>query len=190
MGTPLASIDPQIQTPCGRGRHGSGMGAGSRGGRGTAGRRVGRGRGRALSAQILAPEGWEPPKILSERASPIFLRPRHGQPHVQEDRHELGVIDIAAAEEIVEDGGYDTPPPNYSHEVWVRVRLETLGVDSSIWGDIDTFRGIILDRYYHEVHGMPMYTIDFGGGIGHREVLVSTATLDLSPQSLPLGATQ
>jgi hypothetical protein len=36
----------------------------------------------------------------------------------------------------------------------------------------------LLCRNYHEVHGQPMFTIDFGGGIGRREVRVHETRLD------------
>lgn len=65
----------------------------------------------------------------------------------------------------------------------VLVKLATLGLDSSLWGEIEHFRGLVRHRYYHEVTGAPMYTVDFDGGIGFRELRVCDTTRDHSIDS-------
>jgi hypothetical protein len=54
----------------------------------------------------------------------------------------------------------------------VKVALTVLGIDCSHWGALEKFSGVVKNRYYQEVHGAPMFTVDFGGGIGRREVRV------------------
>jgi hypothetical protein len=36
----------------------------------------------------------------------------------------------------------------------------------------------VVDRYYQEITSAPMFTIDFRGSIGKREVKVSNSLLD------------
>lgn len=48
---------------------------------------------------------------------------------------------------------------------------------------------IWLHIYYDEVHGEPMFGIDFGGGIGRREVKVHDTELD-GRRQFGLGSTQ
>ena len=66
----------------------------------------------------------------------------------------------------------------FQGEVQVLVKLDVLGLDSTMWGDLQHFRGLVVDRYYQEVHGQPMFTVDFGGSVGLREVLVTDTELD------------
>lgn len=66
----------------------------------------------------------------------------------------------------------------------VRVALSVLGFDSSLWGNLSHFRGAVLHRYYHEVHGAPMYTVDFGGSIGICKLRVCDTVADLENEDL------
>jgi hypothetical protein len=45
-------------------------------------------------------------------------------------------------------------------------------------GGLEYFRGIVVDRYYQPVTGSPMFTVDFGGSIGHREIRVMDTVVD------------
>ena len=56
--------------------------------------------------------------------------------------------------------------------VFVKVRLDLLGQDSSSRTGVQHFKGEIKHSYYHEVHGSPMFTVDFIGTIGIRELRV------------------
>jgi len=60
----------------------------------------------------------------------------------------------------------------FPREQWVLVKLEVLGFDPGLWDGVAQISGQVLQRYYHEVHGQPMFSLDFGGTIGKREVLV------------------
>jgi hypothetical protein len=57
--------------------------------------------------------------------------------------------------------------------VYVQVRLSLLGFDHTLWGDLEHFTGQVEHRYYHEVTGQPMFSVNFGGSIGVRELRVS-----------------
>jgi hypothetical protein len=50
----------------------------------------------------------------------------------------------------------------------VKVRLFLLGFDQTLWGDLEHFTSKVQLRYYHEVTGQPMFTVNFGGRIGIR----------------------
>jgi hypothetical protein len=69
---------------------------------------------------------------------------------------------------------------------YVKVALEVLGYDPGMWGGLQEFSGIVVDRYYQQVTGSPMFSIDFGGSIAQREVKVCDTRLDTSQQSSPL----
>jgi hypothetical protein len=69
----------------------------------------------------------------------------------------------------------------------VKVALEVLGIDGTLWGDLKKFSGLVCNRYYHEIHGAPMFTVDFGGGIGNREVRVCDTELDHAKQFSGFG---
>jgi hypothetical protein len=66
----------------------------------------------------------------------------------------------------------------FLHDVHVKVTLELLGYDRGMWGGLEHFSGHVVDSYYHEVTGFPMFTMDFMGSIGKREVKVCDAILD------------
>jgi hypothetical protein len=42
------------------------------------------------------------------------------------------------------------------------------------------FLGVVTNRYYHEINGGPMFSVDFGGEIGTREVRVDDSEVDSS----------
>jgi hypothetical protein len=82
----------------------------------------------------------------------------------------------------------------YPFPVHVEVTLEVLGINSAEWGDLAKFKGTVINRYYRETDGTPMFTVDFGGGIGQQEVRVRDASLDhhaqwpyLQPRTLDFG---
>jgi hypothetical protein len=82
--------------------------------------------------------------------------------------------------------------PQVDHWAWpipvhVKVRLDVLGVDPTIWGGLEMFSGVVTNRYYHETDGGPMFSVDFGGGIGTREVHVGDSEVDLSRQFAGVG---
>jgi hypothetical protein len=61
----------------------------------------------------------------------------------------------------------------------VNIKLVVLGFDPRMWGDLENFKGVVVDCYYQEISGSPMFTVDFGGSIGKREVRVcGTAVAD------------
>jgi hypothetical protein len=60
----------------------------------------------------------------------------------------------------------------------VKVKLHVLGFDSGMWGDLEYFSGFILDHYYQEVTGAPMFSVQFGGSVGTWEVKVCDTVLD------------
>ncbi|KAG0610844.1 hypothetical protein M758_7G096300 [Ceratodon purpureus] len=64
----------------------------------------------------------------------------------------------------------------------VLVKLSELGIDGTLWGDLRKFSGVVTSRYYHPVTNLPMYTVDFGGGIGQRIVRVCDTELDKGKQ--------
>jgi hypothetical protein len=66
----------------------------------------------------------------------------------------------------------------FTRDVFVKVKLVLLGYDPDLWGDLECFSGVVVDRYYQEVSGSPMFSVDFGGSIGHREVRVMDTVLD------------
>jgi hypothetical protein len=60
----------------------------------------------------------------------------------------------------------------------VKVKLRVLGFDSGMWGGLEHFSGLVVDRYYQEVTGAPMFIVQFGGSVGTCEVKVYDTTLD------------
>lgn len=50
--------------------------------------------------------------------------------------------------------------------VYMNAGLDVLGHDSSLWVGVQHFSGEVQHKYYHEVHGCPMFTVNFGGCIG------------------------
>jgi hypothetical protein len=66
----------------------------------------------------------------------------------------------------------------FTRDVHVKVSLELLGYDQGMWRDLEYFTGIVADWYYQEVTGLPMFTVDFGGSIGYREVHVCDSLPD------------
>jgi hypothetical protein len=60
----------------------------------------------------------------------------------------------------------------FPRAVHVHVKLAVLGYDPGLWGDLHHFKGLVVDCYYQEVTGSPMFSVDFGGSIGTREVRV------------------
>jgi hypothetical protein len=66
----------------------------------------------------------------------------------------------------------------FRSDVHVKVKLEVHGYDRGLWEDLEEFRGLVVERYYQEVNGAPMFGIDFGGNIGRREVKVEATQLD------------
>jgi hypothetical protein len=74
----------------------------------------------------------------------------------------------------------------FTKPTYVKVALELLGYDPGMWGGLQEFSSIVVDRYYQQVTGSPMFSIDFGGSIAQREVKVCDTRLDTSRQSSPL----
>jgi hypothetical protein len=73
--------------------------------------------------------------------------------------------------------------------VQVKVRLSLLGFDRTLWGDLEHFTGKVQHRYYHEVTGQPMFSVNFGGSIGIRELRVTdTLPLAVVQRTLDFGA--
>lgn len=58
----------------------------------------------------------------------------------------------------------------FPRDVYVLVRLLHLGYTPSDWGDLEHFSGKVVHRYYEGPAGEPYFTVDFGGGIGMKEV--------------------
>jgi hypothetical protein len=63
-------------------------------------------------------------------------------------------------------------------EVHVKVSLDLLGYDRGMWGGLQYFTGAIVDCYYHDVTSFPIFTINFRGSIGKREVKVADTVAD------------
>ena len=74
--------------------------------------------------------------------------------------------------------------------VYVNAGLDVLGHDSSLWVGVQHFSGEVQHRYYHEVHGCPMFTVNFGGCIGVRELRVCDTSMGQAPDPLSMGGTQ
>ena len=74
--------------------------------------------------------------------------------------------------------------------MFVNARLDVLGQDSSLWVGVQHFSGEVQHRYYHEVHGCPMFTVDFGGCIGVQELWVCDTELGVVSDQLSMGGTQ
>ena len=66
----------------------------------------------------------------------------------------------------------------FQEDVFVKVKLVLLGYDPGLWGDLEFFSGLVVDRYYQKVSGTPMFSVDFGRSIGHREVRVMDNVVD------------
>jgi hypothetical protein len=161
-----------------RGRRGGrARGRGGRGGRGLGTVVSGRGRARrfgegAAGTSVTLLAGWQPPEILVDSRSPIFLSPRSQQKsHTIVGANEAELIeDVTATKPGVfvtplPWHGFTTPPRQgvgaaitispthqsvpcaFPRAVHVRVKLATLGIDPSLWGHIDEFSGTIVDRY-------------------------------------------
>jgi hypothetical protein len=60
----------------------------------------------------------------------------------------------------------------FTREIHVKVQLQLLGYDPGLWGGLTEFRGLVVDRYYQQITGCSMFSIDFGGSIGQREIKV------------------
>jgi hypothetical protein len=75
----------------------------------------------------------------------------------------------------------------FVQEVHVKVNLDVLGYDRGMWGGLEYFSGHVVDRYYHDITGFPMFSVDFGGSIGKREVKVCE-TVDDSTKAVGGGA--
>lgn len=60
------------------------------------------------------------------------------------------------------------------------VKLEVLGFDPGLWEGVEELSAQVLHWYYHEMHGQPMFSLNFGGTIGKREVLVLESVPDES----------
>jgi hypothetical protein len=55
----------------------------------------------------------------------------------------------------------------------IKVKLQVLGFDNGLWGDlVEHFSGLVVDRYYQQVTGAPMFSIQFGRSVETREVKV------------------
>ena len=74
--------------------------------------------------------------------------------------------------------------------VYVNAGLDVLGHDSSLWVGVQHFSGEVQHMYYHEVHGCPMFTINFGGCIRTRELRVCDTSMGEAPDALSMGGTQ
>lgn len=57
-----------------------------------------------------------------------------------------------------------------------------------MWGGLEYFSSTVVDCYYHDVTGFPMFTVNFGGSIGKREMKVSDTIAD--PAKIFVGTTQ
>jgi hypothetical protein len=66
----------------------------------------------------------------------------------------------------------------FSDPIYVKVSLSLLGFDASLWGDLQHFFGEVRDWYYHVVHDVPFFNVDFKGSIGIREVRVQYTEID------------
>ena len=74
--------------------------------------------------------------------------------------------------------------------VYVNAGLDVLGHDSSLWVGVQHFSGEVQHRYYHEVHGCPMFTVNFGGCIGVRELRVCDTSVGEAPELSSMRGTQ
>ena len=66
----------------------------------------------------------------------------------------------------------------FTRNTHVTVKLELLGYDTSLWGGLTKFRGLVVNRYYQQVTGCSMFSVDFGRSIGVREVKVCDTKKD------------
>jgi hypothetical protein len=69
----------------------------------------------------------------------------------------------------------------------MKVKLEVLGFDRGMWGNLEHFSGLVVDCYYQEVTRAPMFSVQFGGSVGTREVRVCKTAVDEAKLSA-LGA--
>ena len=104
---------------------------------------------------------------------------------------------IRAAQEGMQVEGNTSPGDHpkvdhraFPHPVFVNARMDVLGQDSSLWVGVEHFTGEVQHRYYHEVHGCPMFTIDFGGSIGVRELRVCDTELGVAFDISCMGGTK
>ena len=104
---------------------------------------------------------------------------------------------IRAAQEGMQVEGNTSPGDHpkvdhraFPHPVFVNARMDVLGQDSSLWVGVEHFTGEVQHRYYHEVHGCPMFTIDFGGSIGVRELRVCDTELGVASDISCMGGTK
>jgi hypothetical protein len=58
----------------------------------------------------------------------------------------------------------------FPRAVHIHVKLVVLGYDPELWGDLQHFRSLMVDRYYQEITGSPILSIDFRDNIGNWEV--------------------
>jgi hypothetical protein len=69
--------------------------------------------------------------------------------------------------------------------IHMKVRSELLGswswsYDHGLWRNLEYFIGRVVDRYYQQVTGSPMISIQIGGSIGIMEVKMRDTILDTS----------
>ena len=62
----------------------------------------------------------------------------------------------------------------------VTVQPQILDLDSSLVGDENGVRGVVLSRFFHHVTGTSMFQVDFGGAISFRSVRVSDSAADVN----------
>jgi hypothetical protein len=60
----------------------------------------------------------------------------------------------------------------------VKVKLEVLGFDQGLWGDLEYFSGLVVNKDYEEVTSASIFTIDFTWEHQQREVKVCDTKLD------------
>ena len=60
----------------------------------------------------------------------------------------------------------------FPRDVHVHVKLAVLGYDPRLQGDLQHLKRLVVDQYYQEITGSPMFNIDFGGIIDFQEVCV------------------
>jgi hypothetical protein len=66
----------------------------------------------------------------------------------------------------------------FTRPTHVKVKLDVLGFDPAMWGDLEHFKGLMVDRYYQEVIRASMFSVQFGRSVGIREVKVCDITSD------------
>ena len=71
-----------------------------------------------------------------------------------------------------------------TRDVHVKVKLDVLGYDRGLRGNLKFFLGLVVDRYYQEVSRLPMFSLNFGSSIRRRDVRVSNSLLDEEKESM------